>query len=873
LFNAMLKSCVVRIVDLSAAHPWWVIAVAVTLAAGSAVYVWKHFAIRTDVNELISTDLPWRQRQLQFERAFPQRDILVVVDAPTPELAEQAAAELAQALVERHQLIRSVRQVRGGPFFEKNGLLFLPLADLRRATSELTRGTDLIETLATDQNLRGMLDALSLALAGVERGELKLDDLTHAMTMSADTVDAVLAGKPANFSWSLLASGKPASRSELRRLIEVDPVLDFSALEPGRAATNAIAATAATLDLERKYQARVRQTGRIPTDDDEFGSIKENLSLNAAVSLTALFVILWLALRSLRIIAAVAVSLAIGLLVSAAWGLHLVVAFNWISLAFFALFVGLGVDFGIQFGVRYRAERHALGDLREALHQAASKAGEPLALAAAATAVGFASFLPTAYRGLSELGEIAGCGMIIAFVCSITVLPALLSLLRPPGEPRPMGWRFLAPADRFLERRRIPVVVITVVVVAALSPLLVFLPFDFNPLHLQSPKVESVATLLELRKDPLTATNAIDVMAPDLAAADAIAKRLAALPEVSQTRTLTSLVPEDQDEKLALIRDAAPAIEAALAAKEADQAPSDADNVEALASTADYLSKIAGDKEGPPAQSARRLAGSLARLAQAQPPARAGVEAAFVAPLRYALHRFAEELHPERVTAENIPPDVARDWIAPDGRARAQALPKGDPDDTEVLRKFARAVLAAEPNATGFTVLLYEARGTVLTAFVQAGIFALLAIALLLWIALRRLGDVLLTLVPLVIAGLVTLELCALIELPLNFADILALPLLLGVGVAFKIYYIMAWRTGRTGLLQSSLTRAVIFSAMTSATAFGSLWLSSQPGMSSMGKLMALALVCTMAAAVLFQPALMGPPRARSPHEAKRNAG
>jgi predicted RND superfamily exporter protein len=137
----------------------------------------------------------------------------------------------------------------------------------------------------------------------------------------------------------------------------------------------------------------------------------------------------------------------------------------------------------------------------------------------------------------------------------------------------------------------------------------------------------------------------------------------------------------------------------------------------------------------------------------------------------------------------------------------------------------------------------------------------LLSIAIILWITLRRVTDVLLTLVPLIMAGTVTLEACVLLDLPLNFANILALPLLLGVGVAFKIYYIMAWRAGRTQLLQSTLTRAVIFSAMTTATAFGSLWLSHHPGTSSMGKLMALSLVCTMAAAVLFQPVLMGPPR------------
>jgi uncharacterized protein len=146
-------------------------------------------------------------------------------------------------------------------------------------------------------------------------------------------------------------------------------------------------------------------------------------------------------------------------------------------------------------------------------------------------------------------------------------------------------------------------------------------------------------------------------------------------------------------------------------------------------------------------------------------------------------------------------------------------------------------------------------------AFVEAGAFALAAIAVLLLIALRRVGDVLLTLVPLVVAGIVTLELCAVLGISLNFANIIALPLLLGVGVAFKIYYILAWRAGRTLLLQSSLTRAIVFSAMTTATAFGSLWLSGDPATSSMGQLMALSLVCTMAAAVLFQPALMGPPR------------
>jgi predicted RND superfamily exporter protein len=165
------------------------------------------------------------------------------------------------------------------------------------------------------------------------------------------------------------------------------------------------------------------------------------------------------------------------------------------------------------------------------------------------------------------------------------------------------------------------------------------------------------------------------------------------------------------------------------------------------------------------------------------------------------------------------------------------------------------------PWGSGTAITLLQSERTVVRAFISAGLYAVVSIAIILFLALRRVGDVLLTLVPLLVAAALTLEITVLIRQPLNFANIIALPLLLGVGVAFKIYYILAWRRGATKLLQSTLTRAVFFSALTTMTAFGSLWLSHDPGMSSMGKLMALALLCTLSAAVLFQPALMGKPR------------
>jgi hopanoid biosynthesis associated RND transporter like protein HpnN len=679
--------------------------------------------------------------------------------------------------------------------------------------------------------------------------------------MAADTLEAAESDRPASFSWRALAAGRSPTREDTRRILQVEPVLNFSELQPGHAATELISRLASDLKL-RDREITIRQTGRIPIDDEEFGALKQSAILNIVISIVGVFAILWLALRSLRIIAAVVVSLGVGLAVSTAVGLVVAGALNVISMAFFVLFIGLGVDFGLQFSVRYRAERHDDPDLRTALVSAARKAGAPLALAAVATAVGFCSFLPTDYRGLAELGEIAGVGMLIAFAAGITVLPALLAIMKPPGEPHPIGFASLAPVDRFLERHRVPVVIGTVLVVGLASPLLLNLRFDSDPMHLHNATVESVATYYALRRDPATGANAIDIVAPDLDAANATAHRIAGLPQVVQVRTLSTFVPDDQSAKLKLINDAAEALNGALNPPKTISPPADQDRVKALLTAAHTLAKAAGDDPGAGPDAARRLAALLAKLAYGSALDRDRVERAFAEPLRYTLDFLRTALEPERISHESIPAQIARDWIAADGRARVEVLPKGDPDDSETVRNFVKAVLAVEPGASGPAVELFAAGNTVVRAFIEAAVFALCVIAVLLLIALRRIGDVLLTLAPLVIAGVVTLELCVVLGISLNFANIMALPLLLGIGVAFKIYYILAWRAGLTSLLQSSLTHAVVFSGMTTATAFGSLWLSSDPGTSSMGKLMALALICTMAAAVLFQPALMGPPRA-----------
>ena len=858
----MLKARLAALVNICTHNAWVVIAISVLITVVSSLYAVRNFAINTDVNQLISPDLPWRQRELAVADAFENNygKVLAVVDAPTSEQATAASKALTAKLAADPVLFPSVRELSESDFFARNGILFLPVDQVTDSMSGLAQAQPLIQVLTGDPSWRGLVQALAFSFQGISAQKYTLDDMVRPLTMFAKPIEATLKGEPASFSWRELVNNKPPTPTDLRRFIEISPVLDYGALEPGQKATTAIRKAAADLGLEQQYHARLRLTGPVPIQDEEFATLQDHAFENALGTIVVVLIILWLALKSPKIILAVFISIAMGLAVTAALGLWMVGALNPISVAFAVLFVGIGVDFGIQFSVRYRAERYEINHLRVALANTAKHVGVPLTLAATATACGFLSFLPTDYRGVSELGQIAGVGMIIAFINSITLLPALLKVLNPPGEKEPLGYAALAPVDRFMERNRIPIIVGTAVAVLGGLPLLAYLQFDFNPINLNSTKAESIATYLDLRSDPATGASTIEVLVPSLAAAKQVSDRLSALPEVGRVMTVESFVPEEQPRKLEAIAAAAKALDATLA-QTPRPVPTDAEGITALKSAVDTIGKVVGDKEGPGAAAATRLAAAFTGLINADAATRAKAQDLFVAPLKIALDGLHDSLQAKPITVMTLPPDLTAQWLKPDGRARVEIHPKGDPNDNEVLRHFASAVEDVEPSAAGGPISILESGRTVIRAFIQAGGWALLSIGLLLWIVLRRFTDVLLTLIPLIVAGLVTLEITVLIGMPLNFANIIALPLLLGVGVAFKIYYITAWRAGQTGLLQSSLTRAVIFSAMTTATAFGSLWLSSHPGTSSMGKLLALSLVSTLAAAVLFQPVLMGPPR------------
>lgn len=851
------------LVSRSIARPWLVILLALAVTVVAGWWTVTRFAITTDTVELIAADIPYRQEEVRFARAFPQNAGLVVavVDAPSAEAADRASARLVAALRTRPDTFANVRRADRTAFLERNGLLLLPADDVARAAGALEAQGFLLNSLAADPTLRGLSATIGRLGGAISTGAAPPEALAGLAGGVAGTLEAARLGEAAPLSWQALLSGGEGPQGlegGRRALVLANPVLDYGALEPGGAAIARLHQLADEAGVTEEG-ATLRLTGDVPLAGDEFSTVAENVELHSSLTVLAVALILFAALRSGRLILAVMLTLFSGLLVTAGLGLAIVGQLNLISVAFAVLFVGLGVDFGIQYTTRYREERHAGAELRPSLKLAARAIGLSLALAAASLVAGFFSFLPTHFRGVSELGLIAGLGMIVAFALNLTLLPALIAVLRPGPERAPVSTAGLASVDRWIERHRRLVIVGTFLLVAAGAPWLLRTAFDSNPMNLRAQSVESVATFLDLARDPQTAPNTINVLTPE-AEIPELSRRLLALPEVDHVVSIASFVPADTAPKLAALRRAEATLAPAFAAQP-PPAPSDAERVAALRQGAGALRQMAAMAGGGDASaSAERMAAAMEGLAEADPAARERAEAAVFANWPTFLASVRAALSAGNVTRDTLPEALVRDWVAPDGTARIEVFPSGDSNDNATLQRFADAVRTVSTAASGPPIGITEAGATIVHAFLMAGLYALLAITLILWIALRRLVDVVMALGPLVIAGILTLETATLIGLPLNFANIIALPLMFGVGVAFHIYYLLAWRAGVADVLASSLTRAIFFSAITTGVAFGSLWASSHPGTSSMGQLLTVSLVWTLLAAFVAVPAFLGPP-------------
>ena len=853
----MLTHILVKVVDTSRRHAWRAMLGAMLLAGFSGWFASEHLGVSTDTDLMFAASLPWRQRAIAMDKAFPQfRDLLIaVIDAREPEEADATAAALAAKLATDTKHFATVRRPDALPFFRKEGFLFLEPKQLTTLMDQTIDAQPFLGQLVADPSIRGLFAALSLLGMGASRGEGDLTPYLPAIASFHTAMAGVLAGKPEPLSWQKLLGGGLSEMAGPYRFVLAQPKQEFGDLQPGGAATDAMRAAIADLEFVKSGAAHVRITGQVALADEEFATVAKGAAAGLIGSLVLIALWLYLAVRTWRLIVPILLTLGLGLIITVLFAAAAVGTLNLVSVGFGVLFVGIAVDFAIQFCVRYRDKRHETHDLPTAMRATAAQAGDQILVAALATAAGFLAFVPTDFRGVAELGLIAGFGMLIAFACTVGFLPAAITLFRPRDEAAEVGFAFAGRLDPVVVRYRRPILggfLVLAIIAAGLSPRL---QFDSDPLDTKSPNTEAMRTLRDLIANPLTNPYTIDILAPSAADAAALTAKLKTLPTVAEVISLNTFVPPEQAQRLATIADANGILAATMAARD-PAAPVTPDQMRlaaqsALAQIESALPKL--PKDHPLAA----IAGDLRELAHAPDPVLNAANAALTRFLPMQLDNLRTALSAEPVTLAGLPEDLTRDWRLPDGRVRVQVVPTPAARTSAGLRAFVAEVASIAPDAGGSAVTIQATSATIIGAFRSAAIGALLAITAILFVTLRRPRDVALVLAPLLLSALLTLLVAVLLPLPLNFANIIALPLLLGVGVSFNIYFVMNWRTGQRNPLGSATARAIVFSALTTGTAFGSLALSGHPGTASMGTLLLISLGCTLLASLVFIPALL----------------
>ncbi len=868
----------------------WVLVIATILTGAAFQYTSHHLGFNTNTNDMLSADLPFRQTYRQFELGFPQytHNILVVINADSPEKARDAAKRLASELKTQPALFSSVYLPRANAFMESHALLYQNMDALEDSASNLATMQPFLGRLASDPSSRGLF----LLLADVLEAEDAPDavDITPIVSPVTAAIDAVIDNQHAPLSWQELMQGKSSEDASKQRqqFILLQPRMDFSSFLAAKPAMQAIRSSAASLQLDAAHGVRVRLTGSAALSHDELISVSTGAGTATLLALLLVGVLLTIGLGSFRFVVATLICLITGLILTAAFAALTIGHLNLISVAFAVLYIGLGVDYAIHLCLRCREIEKTGQDTTSALWKAAHDVGTSLLLCAVTTAIGFYCFVPTDYVGVSELGIISGSGMFISLLVTLTLLPAILcvwnKMLPPKHKPSVTGieavsWRF--PAMFSPNARTVRIIAMIAALAAAL-----WLPqarFDYNPINLRDQASESITTYKDLVANHNISPSSIMVLTPDAKQVNVIQQQLGQLDTVDKTISLFNFIPSDQDEKLAIIDD----MSLLLAIEpEADNpvAASVAEQLHAIQQLESALNSYITDNSQPRMNDAalqemnafRQLYQTLQLLSRklasqssaAKKATLMALDKDLLGTLPATLDLLQTALSATPVSRQNIPASLSRRWLSASGLYRIEVMPKDDIGDIGNLRRFVSQVRTVAADATGGPIFTLEAGDAVIRAFVNAFAIAFVLIFLLLLLLLRKLSDTLLILLPLLLATLLLVAGAVLLSIPFNFANVIALPLLLGIGVDNGIHIVQRFRhmqsshppgqqIGIRNLLRSSTSKAVVLSALTTLCSFGALSFSPHQGTADMGQLLTLGVIIILICTLIVLPAFL----------------
>lgn len=851
----------------------------------------ENLAINTSTTDMLDKDLPFRQHDRAMSRAFPNLSGSIVVVAESPNLAHlnDSLLDLRQRMQAEPDIFGTVFDPESDPFFRRNGLLFLSPDELSDLTDRLAGAQPSLAALAQAPNMAGLaslMDLGNLAAGETPAAFQSFWPIIAAMNEASRTKKAL--------DWQkLIMSANSASEADgskiYRRIFTIRPPLDHKSLSPAGKAMDRLRAMAAVYDSP-EASFHLRLTGGAALENEELESVADGMGLAGIVSFVLVALVLYYAMASFRLALAMMTTLVFGLIVTATFAALALPALNLISVAFAVLFVGLSVDFGIHLIMHLRLAHLRHPGLGPAMEQAKVSVGPALSLGAMTSAIGFFAFLPTSYVGLAELGLIAGVGMGVALLANLTLLPALVYLWKPKERPiGPVPILSRLGLGRFALDHHRKVLIGTAILVVFSLGLSTKARFDFDPLNLKNQETESVSTLLDLMKNDRVHPYRIATLAKDEQDALALSKTLQALPEVRATEILSDFVPSDQGLKLDLLFDLGLIIGPSL-----DGAPGlsgqggELDTKARRDATGRLMEALQTLKQHDnlSAEQNSIITDLVTALQQAasNPDDLIALERLWISKLPGRLQDLSDSLKAGSFGAEDLPSGLIDRYRSPvNGLWRVVVTPRGNMNDAAELKAFAEAVQAKAPEATGEPLIILAASEAVINAFWQAGLIAVAVITFLLLALLRSLRLTILVFAPLCVAALLTTATTVIFGLSFNFANVIVLPLLFGLGVDGAIHMVLQARkkglgddtpldlqprtveaiddqgnlTGQSWISLKPTPTAVIYSFLTTIGSFSSIALSAHPGTASMGVLLAIAVGFTLLTTLVLLPALI----------------
>jgi uncharacterized protein len=827
----------------------------IALIVFSLFYIKDNLGVNTDTTDMLSPELSWRKLDIEYEKEFPQYtdNLLIVIESKTADEAADTAEKLYSTIKENPVLISDIYYPNLLPYFRESAFLFLDTDELQDLADQLATIQPFLGTLLADKNLRGLFTMLGDAIEHKQNGE-EIDLKPLLLEINRAFED-----KKYNVSWQRLMSSNKELKDIYREFIILRTLESEEEFLPGEDVMSHVREIINSLELDNS-NVKVRLTGGTALSYEELKSVS-NANIQAIViSFLLVAIILSIGLGSAWLVFASIITLFFGLIVTTAFAAATVGELNLISVAFAVLYIGLGIDFTIHLTLRYREQAINNDRNEDALKLAISLIFRSLILCAITTAIGFYSFMPTDYEGVAELGWIAGSGMFISIIFTLTLLPALLGLKaynnkKSVDVKAPNAFANIIISIPYKYSKQI--LFLTAIIVIGLLFQIHKISFDVNTLNLQDPENESVKTYRDLLQDSDPSPWSATLLKKDKSEAINAIKKIERLDLVDEVIWFEDMLPDEQEDKLFIIDE----MNLFMGVLSTDNNNHEITNEERIATLKQLQIKLTSISDNELDSEINKLLQNISNLLNkpANTEDYLTLEKQILSNLDGRIHALNDALNAKETALEDIPTEVRERWVS-NKYYKIKILPKENLNDNQAMKRFVKQLQNYDNTVIGGPIINIEAGDAVITAFKTAFSYALIAISLLLLFLIKKKLDALVILVSVLVGAVFTFGFMLIFNIPLNFANIIGLPLLLGIGVDSGIHIADRFRQEQNtdnNIFMTSSSRGVIVSSLTTICSIGNLAFSSHAGTASMGLLLTVGLASMMISTMMILPAFL----------------